>query len=34
MSVDLEAKVLSAVLKDKQIYVLLQANPDSLFRTL
>jgi replicative DNA helicase len=33
MSVDLEAKVLSAVLKDKQIYVLLQANPDSLFRT-
>jgi replicative DNA helicase len=33
MSADLESKVLSAVLKDKQIYVLLQANPDSLFRT-
>ena len=30
---DLEAKVLSAVLKDKQIHVLFQANPDSLFRT-
>jgi replicative DNA helicase len=30
---DLEAKVLSAVLNDKQIHVLLQANPDSLFRT-
>jgi replicative DNA helicase len=33
MSADLEAKVLSAVLKDKQLHVLLQANPDSLFRT-
>jgi len=33
MSAELEAKVLSAVLKDKQIYVLLQANPDQLFRT-
>jgi len=33
MSADLEAKVLSAVLKDKHIHVLLQANPDSLFRT-
>ncbi len=31
--VDLEAKVLSAVLNDKQIHVLFQANPDSLFRT-
>ena len=30
---DLEAKVISAVLKDKQIHVLLQANPDLLFRT-
>lgn len=30
---DLEAKVLSAVLEDKQIHVLLQANPDNLFRT-
>src|SRR5210317_1242855 len=30
---DLEAKVLSAVIEDKQIHVLLQANPDSLFRT-
>jgi replicative DNA helicase len=30
---ELEAKVLSAVLKDKQLHVLLQANPDSLFRT-
>lgn len=30
---DLEAKVLSAVLEDKQIHVLLQANPNSLFRT-
>lgn len=30
---DLEAKVLSAVLKDKQIHVLFQANPDTLFRT-
>ena len=30
---DLEGKVLSAVLKDKQIHVLLQANPDFLFRT-
>lgn len=33
MSVDLEGKTLSAVLKDKQIHVLLQANPDSLFKT-
>lgn len=30
---DLESKVLSAVLEDKQIHVLLQANPDQLFRT-
>jgi replicative DNA helicase len=30
---DLEAKVLSAVLNDKQIHVLFQANPDSLFRS-
>lgn len=30
---DLEAKVISAVLKDKQIHVVLQANPDQLFRT-
>ncbi len=30
---DLEARVISAVLKDKQIHVLFQANPDSLFRT-
>jgi replicative DNA helicase len=33
MSAELEAKVLSAVLKDRQIHVLLQANPDQLFRT-
>jgi len=33
MSAELEAKVLSALLKDKQMHVLLQANPDSLFRT-
>jgi len=33
MSAELEAKVLSAVLKDKQLHVLLQANPDSLFKT-
>jgi replicative DNA helicase len=33
MSADLESKVLAAVLKDKQIHVLLQANPDQLFRT-
>lgn len=33
MSADLEGKVLSAVLKDKQIHVLLQANPDMLFKT-
>ena len=33
MSAELEGKVLSAVLKDKQIHVLLQANPDSLFKT-
>lgn len=30
---DLEAKVLSAVLEDKQIHVLMQANPDTLFKT-
>ena len=30
---DTEAKVLSAVLNDKQIHVLMQANPDSLFKT-
>lgn len=30
---DFEAKVISAVLNDKQIHVLMQANPDSLFRT-
>ena len=30
---DVESKVLSAVLKDKQIHVLLQANAESLFRT-
>lgn len=30
---DFEAKVLSAVLNDKQIHVLMQANPDGLFRT-
>ena len=30
---DLEAKVISAVLNDKQIHVLFQANPDTLFRT-
>ena len=33
MSAELEAKVLSAVLKDKQLHVLLQANPDNLFRS-
>ena len=33
VSAELEAKVLSAVLKDKQLHVLLQANPDTLFRT-
>ena len=33
MSAELEAKVLSAVLKDKQIHILLQANPDNLFKT-
>jgi len=33
VSAELEAKVLSAVLKDKQLHVLLQANPDSLFKT-
>ncbi len=33
MSADLEGKVLSAVLKDKQIHILLQSNPDSLFKT-
>lgn len=30
---DFESKVLSAVLNDKQIHVLMQANPDTLFRT-
>lgn len=30
---DLEAKVISAVLNDKQMHVLLQANPENLFRT-
>ena len=30
---NVEAKTLTAVLKDKQIHVLLQANPDSLFKT-
>jgi replicative DNA helicase len=33
MSAELEGKVLSAVLKDKQIHILLQANPDALFKT-
>jgi len=33
VSADLEGKVLSAVLKDKQIHILLQSNPDSLFKT-
>ncbi len=33
MSAELEAKVISAVLKDKQLHILLQANPDSLFKT-
>lgn len=33
MSVELEEKVLSAVLTDKQVHVLFQANPDSLFKT-
>jgi replicative DNA helicase len=33
MSVELEEKVLSAVLNDKQVHVLFQANPDSLFKT-
>jgi replicative DNA helicase len=33
MSAELEGKVLSAVLKDKQIHILLQSNPDSLFKT-
>jgi len=33
MSAELESKALSAVLKDKQIHILLQANPDSLFKT-
>jgi replicative DNA helicase len=33
MSAELESKVLSAVLKDKQIHILLQSNPDSLFKT-
>lgn len=30
---DLEGKVISAVLTDKQIHVLLQANPDTLFKS-
>jgi hypothetical protein len=33
MSAELEGKVLSAVLKDKQVHILLQANPDALFKT-
>jgi replicative DNA helicase len=33
VSAELEAKVISAVLKDKQLHILLQANPDSLFKT-
>jgi replicative DNA helicase len=33
MSADLEGKVLSAVLKDKQMHVLLQSSPDVLFKT-
>lgn len=33
MSAELEAKVIAAVLKDKQMHILLQANPDQLFRT-
>lgn len=31
--IDLEAKVISAVLADKHIHVLLSANPDKLFKT-
>ena len=30
---NLEAKTLSAVLNDKQVHVMLQANADTLFRT-
>jgi len=30
---NVEAKVISAVLQDKQIHVLLQANVDALFKT-
>jgi replicative DNA helicase len=30
---DIEAKVISAVLKDKQVHVLMQANADDLFQT-
>lgn len=30
---DLEGKVISAVLNDKQVHVLLQANPDTLFKS-
>jgi replicative DNA helicase len=33
VSADLEGKVLSAVLKDKQMHILLQSSPDSLFKT-
>jgi replicative DNA helicase len=33
MSDDLEGKAISAVLGDRQIHVLLQANPDALFKT-
>jgi len=33
MSAELEGNVLSALLKDKQIHILLQANPDALFKT-
>lgn len=33
MSSELESKTLSAVLIDKQIHVLLQANPDNLFKS-
>jgi replicative DNA helicase len=33
VSSELESKTLSALLNDKQIHVLLQANPDTLFRT-
>lgn len=33
MSAELEAKVLASVIKDRQMHILLQANPDQLFRT-